>query len=211
MIAKPRGEQKTVPAHLRKKRPIRSRPTFCTNAWGYTWCHSKNRHSTCLFRVRAVVHASPLCMISLIRHLCNALKCEVEELASRIRQNPSRIKKLLSGVPLYYSPSCTSTNATTTTTASNSSEDQEQQQPFTPVRVDGVTKAGVSTLFACGGFLGLPSSSSTIFDMGGLFTTISSSASSNDRESLAVNSTFLLNSSAWIRKSKSLASVKYVD
>lgn len=84
-------------------------------------------------------------MISLPKYLCNLLKCDTDELPSLIRANPFRISKLLTGVALYYSSPPLPTLETSTA----------EQQPLTPVRVDGVTKAGVATLFACGGHLGI--------------------------------------------------------
>lgn len=76
-------------------------------------------------------------MIALSKHLCNVLKCDIEDLPDIIRVNPARVQHLLEGVPLYYAPN------------------PEESEKVTPLKIDGVTKAGVSTLFACGGFLGI--------------------------------------------------------
>ena len=76
-------------------------------------------------------------MISLLNYLCSILKCEPEELPDLIRQHPHKVGEQLEKVPLYYSPL-------------SGSGDQ-----LTPVKLDGVTKAGVNTLYACGGHLGI--------------------------------------------------------
>jgi hypothetical protein len=74
-------------------------------------------------------------MIALPKFLCASLKCDVDVLPEIIRENPKKIVKMLEGLPLYHSrPGC-------------------DGGELTPVKVDGVTKAGVSTLFAKGGSL----------------------------------------------------------
>jgi hypothetical protein len=76
-------------------------------------------------------------MIALSKFLCAALKCDIDGLPGVIRSDPKKIAKMLEGLPLYYTRPSAATGE------------------LTPVKVDGVTKAGVSTLFACGGTLGI--------------------------------------------------------
>ena len=83
-------------------------------------------------------------MISLVKYLCDLLKCSRDELPATIRVNPFRVALLLEGVHLYHTPPVTERTF-----------GDEPPRQLTPVRVDGVTKAGVNTLFACGGHLGI--------------------------------------------------------
>lgn len=87
-------------------------------------------------------------MISLVKLLCSALKCDIDDLPQSIRDNPSKALSAIEKLQIY------ATQPDSVATSSSSFE-QPSSSKLSPVKCDGLTKAGVSTLFACGGFLGI--------------------------------------------------------
>ena len=73
-------------------------------------------------------------MLALPSFLCTSLKCDIDALPDAIRADPKKVLKLLEGLPLYHS------------VPGSGGE-------LTPVKVEGVTMAGVATLFGKGGSL----------------------------------------------------------
>ncbi|KAH7721008.1 hypothetical protein AAVH_11475 [Aphelenchoides avenae] len=73
-------------------------------------------------------------MIALPKFLCTALKCDIDALPGVIRDDTAKVKTMLEGLPLYHSV-------------------PGSGGQLTPVKVDGVTFAGVSTLYGKGGSL----------------------------------------------------------
>ena len=76
-------------------------------------------------------------MISLVKYLCTVFKCDADALPDIIRQHPYKVFENIKDLHLYYSPA------------------SRKNDELTPVKADGITKAGVCTLFACGGHLGI--------------------------------------------------------